>query len=318
MNNFLDAALSPNTRLTYRAGLKSYRMFCNQFRFPMFPLVQLRLQLYVTFMSARVKYSTIKVYLCGIQYQSSVSGFREKISDMGILFYVLRGIRRTENTITRQRAPITPSHLQEMLTFIYKSRFTPSDKAMWKCLVLFAYFGLLRVSEYVCPSKTTFDSKIHLSPSDFCLSSCNGTLTMTIKSSKTDPFRKTFKIRFGRIGGSMCPVAAFSQYLVYRGTHCGPWFVLSTGEFVTRKLVCAFLKISVTDSLDLNTHSFRIGGASAAASCGIPDSAIKILGRWSSDCYRRYIHLPDRVLKNWCSNMANLKDVPKLWDIRFV
>lgn len=115
----------------------------------------------------------------------------------------------------------------------------------------------------------------------------------------------------------MWPVEAFSWYLVCRGTYCGPWLVLSTGEFVTRKLVCAFLKIIVTDSLDLNTHSFKISGASAAASCGIPDSAIKIIGRWSSDCYRQLKHLSDRVLMQWCSNIANLNDVPKLWDLPF-
>ncbi|XP_057310593.1 uncharacterized protein LOC130648557 [Hydractinia symbiolongicarpus] len=278
MNYLFDAALSPNTRLTYRSGLSSYRMFCHHASIRMFPLIESHLQLYVTFMSTRVKYATIKVYLCGIQYQSLICGFSEKIFDMGKLYYVMRGIRRTENVVSRQRLPITPSHLHEMLRFINNSCFSFCDKAMWRCLILFAFFGLLRVSEYVCPYKTNFDPNIHLSPSEFSFSPCNNTLYMTIKSSKTDPFRKTFRIRFGRIQGDLCPVKAFSQFLVYRGTHQGPWFVLSNGEFVTRILVSAFVKISVNGPY-LNTHSFRIGGASAAACCGIPDSAIKILGR---------------------------------------
>jgi len=36
-------------------------------------------------------------------------------------------------------------------------------------------------------------------------------------------------------------------------------------------------------------HSFRIGAASSAASAGVEDHVIQILGRWSSDCYTRYI-----------------------------
>ena len=48
---------------------------------------------------------------------------------------------------------------------------------------------------------------------------------------------------------------------------------------------------TVFPTSNLNTHSFRIGGAAAAA--GIQDSAIQLLGRWSGDAYCRYLHLSD-------------------------
>ena len=39
-------------------------------------------------------------------------------------------------------------------------------------------------------------------------------------------------------------------------------------------------------------HNFRIGTAKIAASHGLPDHLIKILGRWSSDAYQIYIRNP--------------------------
>jgi len=35
---------------------------------------------------------------------------------------------------------------------------------MWRCTILTAFFGLLRVSEFTYP--TTFDPTLHLSPED--------------------------------------------------------------------------------------------------------------------------------------------------------
>ena len=43
-------------------------------------------------------------------------------------------------------------------------------------------------------------------------------------------------------------------------------------------------------------HSFRIGAATTAASQGLPHWLIQTLGRWSSDCYLRYIRTPINVL----------------------
>ena len=47
---------------------------------------------------------------------------------------------------------------------------------------------------------------------------------------------------------------------------------------------------------DYAGHSFRIGAATTAASKGSPHWLIQTLGRWSSDCYLRYIRTPAYVL----------------------
>ena len=57
-------------------------------------------------------------------------------------------------------------------------------------------------------------------------------------------------------------------------------------------------------SCKYSSHSFRIGAASAAAAAGIPDWQIQALGRWSSDCYRGYIRLPDSNTSNIAATFA--------------
>ena len=45
-----------------------------------------------------------------------------------------------------------------------------------------------------------------------------------------------------------------------------------------------------------NFHSFRIGAATSATQANIPDSYIKMLGHWQSNCYQRYIKTPPQEL----------------------
>ena len=277
MNRYFLAALAPSTRRSYRSGLKSYKKFCQAVSVPYFPLVEQNLQLFVTSLAKRVSYATIKVYLCGVQYESLVLGFNSNISGMHKLYYVLRGVRRIQGPHWKKnkRLPITLSHLKTMLIFVYESSFCQHDKAMWACLILLAFFGLLRVSEYTSHTATSFDKDIHLLAGDISVSTCGTQASVRIKASKTDPFRAGVTIRLIAIGGPFCPVIALKNYLHIRGRDCGPFFFLKSGDFITRKFVKAFLSLTLPGVANINTHSFRIGGASAAAAGGVPDSVIK-------------------------------------------
>ena len=139
---YLQASVAPSTLRTYTSALNNYQSFCLSTNFLIFPLRQNVLQLYVTVSARRLAYSTIKVYLAGIQFHSFTSGYTDTISDMIQLYYTMRGIRRIQgNSRTRtRRLPITVLHIHTLLTYIQTSEFIWHDQLMLSSAVTLAFF----------------------------------------------------------------------------------------------------------------------------------------------------------------------------------
>ena len=77
----------------------------------------------------------------------------------------------------------------------------------------------------------------------------------------------------------------------YKSLHhtAGPLFQHEDGTYLTRGELSSIIKKCFTEEVNLNTHSFQIGGASATAAAGIPYFVIQALGRWKSDSFKQYI-----------------------------
>ena len=74
------------------------------------------------------------------------------------------------------------------------------------------------------PSATSYDPAVYLSFGDVTLDSTDAPTIaqITIKASKTDPFRKGISIYVGRTGNYLCPVAALMAYLLWQCGAVGP------------------------------------------------------------------------------------------------
>ena len=303
---FLTRSLAVSSTSTYNVGVRQYLAFCQQVRVPSIPLSEDVLENFCVSLSSRISQKSIKVYLSGVQHWSKLQGCRVLIKDMHRLKYVLSGIRRAQgNSFTRPiRPPVTVPMLEQICAFVARTE-SPFDCDMLTSAVLLAFFGLLRVSEYTCPSPSLYDPEIHLSIQDVSVCWERGVALVNIKMSKTDPFREGVTVRVSVLGHHLCPVHALVKYLLRRGASVGPLFVFQNGAFLTRDRIVDILSRALPSVIDINTHSFRRGGASALAAAGTPDHIIQVLGRWKSNAFTRYIQLTDEFIVNAHRSMTN-------------
>ena len=302
-NRYLALSIANSTHNIYAAAMTSYQAFCYHDMVVPFPLSEATLIRYCSAIANRLKYSSIKTYLAGIQFHATVRGFQQSIAAMRQLYYVLRGIRRAQALIAGRpvKQPITFVHLA-MLYDVVSVQFSRHDAAMMHSAMSLAFFGMLRVSEYTSSHSHSYAPESTLLVEDAYI--IESTLHISLKSSKTDPFRVGSVVRLVQTSSRFCPVMAFRSFSRFRGSQLGPLYTYQNGSFLTRSRLSTMLQ-RIFPAAHINTHSFRIGGASAASSAGIPDSSIKILGRWSSDAFLRYLRFSDDDIANFLTCMSH-------------
>ena len=118
---------------------------------------------------------------------------------------------------------------------------------------------------------------------------------LTFRNFKHIYNRRPFSIVISRQDRS-CPMDLLLQYLAKRGNHPGPLFITVDGLPVSRSVFSAQLSMAISlgglAPSRYKGHSFRIGVASHAADQGFSDAQIRLLGRWKSNAFQKYIRLP--------------------------
>ena len=217
-----------------------------------------------------------------------------------------KGIKKREvekGVRQRPRLPITPPMLLKIKAVWEASAVTFDTKMLWAASCL-CFFAFLRVGEMTVPTEKGYDPAVHLCVQDLAVDDAirPTCLKITIKQSKTDPFRKGVDLYVGRGQEHLCPVAAVLSFLSVRGSIPGPLFVFKDGRPLTRarfaQAVRQALSEAGVDQSKYCSHSFRIGAATTAAAKGIEDSVIQTLGRWQSAAYLQYVRIPRVQLTN--------------------
>ena len=204
---------------------------------------------------------------------------------------ILEGYRRSRSS-QDSRLPITLDILHSISLHLDTVCVSSYETVLFHAAFTLAFFGLFRVGELVL-SDSNYQRPLQLS--DIRTFEHGQSFQVKLRQSKTNQCGVPQIINIPRIDLSTCPVAAMHAYIKIRPVRQGHnlLFCHRDGSPLTRYQFGAVLS-KVISKLQLNTacyktHSFRIGAATWLARKGVSHDAIKALGRWSSDAFRRYI-----------------------------
>ena len=305
MDSYFSAGLASSTSRVYRTGINRYLEMCRQLSASPTPASEGLLYKFVAYLALNnIAFSTIKVYLSGVRQLHVREGHPPPpTTEVARLTQVLRGIKISQAASNqpnpaRKRLPITPEILRQV-----KARWQqepPSqDRIMLWAAFLTCFFGFFRSGEICSNRSEVFDPASDLLVDSVTIDSIHNPRLARIRlqTSKTDPFREGATITLPRTEDDLCPVAALLSWLIYRGKSSSPLFMLQSGAPLTRaRLVNELRKVLADLGLEaelFSGHSFWRGAAMTAAARGIPDSQIKILGRWKSSAFQHYLQPSD-------------------------
>ena len=176
-----------------------------------------------------------------------------------------------------------------------KDFLSPYDRVKYAAIFNLAYAGAFRLGEVVASDDTRHTIKIN---DVSILNGGNGLeLRVLMRSFKNSRGPETLVFQSSPV--LPCVVQAVNDYLAIRGEGADTLFIEHSGTPVTRHKVVRVLKRAMSNlglnPVRFNGHSFRIGRASDLAGLGYAESQIKMVGRWRSNAYQKYIRCSDII-----------------------
>lgn len=277
---YCERALSVRTRASYSSGVNVFIQFCELYgvKFHEADWVgsEATMVNFVCF-CAKIKglaHSTIKLYLAGVRNYCIISNLKYPFvtSDnqaMLQLQLVLKGVKRSRLPSTLLRLPITAPILGKLFDVLNGRMYSVYIDKLLKAAMSAAFFGLLRSGE-ITTMTNKFDPTINLCLGDILMGKNEAHLTL--KASKTDPFRTGMTVSYFRLESTICAVKSLADFLEERlkfavGVNM-PLFLFDNYTHLTRKSFLDMLH-EVCRRANINSqgflgHSFRIGGPQAA------------------------------------------------------
>ena len=102
-------------------------------------------------------------------------------------------------------------------------------------------------------------------------------------------------------------------FKVVKASDDAPLFTFGKDKFHTRSTLVKLLDVVVykagLDHADYSWHSFRRGAAVFAFELGLADSAVQLLGDWSSSAFKNYLEF------SFLKKMSVAEDIANSFDI---
>ena len=205
--------------------------------------------------------------------------------------FSLKGLKAQLSRPVRQKLPFTVTHLLKFHDYLDLSDVR--HLSCW-CAMLLAFFGCFRLSNLVPSALGGFDLLKHLRRDDIRF---EGDIVLVFyKWSKTN--QSSSKVAWIPI----CPVSdkrfnvklnLEKLFLKCKASKDSPLFTYDKNVYHSRNSLVNMLVKCVSaanlSTVDYSWHSFRRGSAVFAFELGLEDSAVQLLGDWSSSAFKQYL-----------------------------
>ena len=214
-----------------------------------------------------------------------------KVFDAVLVKVSLKGLKAQLSRPVRQKLPFTIEHL--ILFYNYLDLCDMKNLACW-CAMLLAFFGCFRLSNLVPISKRKFDPLKNLKRDDIRFES--NLVLVYYKWSKTN--QNSNRVAWVPIGSVSDPRFNLKSHLntllsSVKAPSDAPLFSFKKNDFHSRYSLVKLLDLCVYEAAlpapDYSWHSFRRGAAVFAFELGLADSAVQLLGDWSSAAFKNYL-----------------------------
>ncbi|XP_033745626.1 uncharacterized protein LOC117331140 [Pecten maximus] len=235
-----SASIAPSTRRSYSTWFDKYIQFLlfsgliASVYLPNLPVSESYLIQFVAYcFSSNISYATIKLYIGGVRFMCLEKNIPYPYSqEMPRLHSILNGVKRLQVKKTKSRHPITFHILEKICNYLSNS----VHDLMLETVCTVAFFGFLRCGEFTVSG--CFDPSIHLCIKDLVI--VKDCALLTLKRSKTDPFRHGVVIRLFSTNHPVCPYNTCRKYMDHRMTKkpmpSDPLFVNNEGQVLTRPM----------------------------------------------------------------------------------
>ena len=223
----------------------------------------------------------------------------------------LKGLKAQLSRPVHQKLPLSVSHLA--LFFEALDFSLPEHLACW-CAMLLAFFGCLRLSNLVPSSPSQFDPLKHLRRNDIKFK--GNMVLLFYKWAKTNQHAsKVSWIPICPVSDARFNVKVYLEQLFDKVQVPSdyPVFTYNVKSFHTRPSLVRLLDLCCLRAglppSDYSWHSFRRGAAVFAFELGLDDTAVQLLGDWTSAAFKNYLEFSFVKKVSIAESVSNSFDV---------
>lgn len=320
-------SLAQNTWSSYRSALKSLEKCSSETGTAMtFPLSEEKALTFIGWLLEKnLTPGTINTYLSGIRQAHLTAGIFISTLRSPVINQIMQGAcnldamqKRLGNKPTR--LPVTPAVLKLIKAELKASPLPKQDKLLYWTICTIAFMGAFRIHELLSRVEGSYDPSFTLLGRDVNMKTIKvnkkemRTLTILLKSEKSDRVGKSTIVDVYESGGMFCPVRAFEKWKSATTVFASnlPAFRLDSGKPLTGRKFNTMLKQMLGKHLHyergrISSHSFRSGMASLMGKLGYTEQEIQAIGRWSSQAYQTYLKLPRTQRMRMARHIGNIE-----------